>query len=282
MDLIDTLATSFNQVVNDLITAIPAIIGALIILLVGWIVAKVVSGVVRRLLERAGADRTFAERSRDVYGARANSIVPSRIGGTVVFWVITIVFLIAAANFLGWPQVSNLLNDFVAWLPNLIVAVIILIAAPVVGRIVRGAVETGSAQVGMTSGSTLGRVAEIAVMAFAVLIAINQVGIASDLVNILFIGIVVALALAFGLAFGLGGRDVAGQVTQDWYDRSKRVAQMPQAAPERDTTFASPIASTPRMARAEAESRFATMKNRFGDLKEHSRRWTGSLTDSTP
>jgi len=143
-----------------------------------------------------------------------------------------LVFLVAAANFLGWPQVSTLLNDFIGWLPNLIVAVIILIAAPVVGRLVRGAVETGSQQMGMTSGRTLGRIAEIAVIAFAVVVAVNQVGIASDLVNILFIGVVAALAIGFGLAFGLGGREVAAQVTQDWYRKSQEAAARVQAAVE--------------------------------------------------
>lgn len=224
-DLGDTLAVSFNEVVNDLVNALPAIIGALVILLVGYVIAKVASGIVKRLLDRAGADRAMAARGAEVYGTRANRFQPSAIAAMITFWVIMLVFLIAAANFLGWPQVSQLLNDFIGWVPNLIVAVIILIAAPVVGRLVRGAVESGSAQLGMTSGSTLGRVAEIAVIAFAVLIAINQVGIASDLVNILFIGVVAALALAFGLAFGLGGREVAGQVAQDWYDRSKGTAE---------------------------------------------------------
>lgn len=228
MNLGDTLSASFNQVVNDLVTALPAVIGAVIILLVGYVVARVVSGIVRGLLQRAGADKAFAERGQQVYGARATSFKLSSLAGTIVFWVIMIVFLIAAANFLGWPQVSDLLNDFIGWLPNLIVAVIILIAAPVVARVVRGAVETGSAQMGLSSGGTLGRVAEIGIIAFAVLIAINQVGIASDLVNILFIGLVAAMALAFGLAFGLGGRDVAGQVAQDWYDRSKGVADKAQ------------------------------------------------------
>lgn len=246
MNLAETLAASFNQVVNDLVTALPAIIGALLILLIGWIIAKVVSGIVRRVLERSGADKAFADRSSDVYGKRANSIVPSKLAGTVTFWVIMVVFLIAAANFLGWPQVSNLLNDFIGWLPNLIVAVIILIAAPVIARIVRGAVETGSAQMGMSSGQTLGRVVEIGVIAFAVLIAVNQVGIAADLVNTLFIGLVAALALAFGLAFGLGGREVAAQVTQEWYDRSKESAAKVKAAVE-----GPPEATETRPARSE-------------------------------
>ena len=188
MNLVDTLVASFNEVVNDLVTALPALIGALIILLVGYIVAKIVSGVVRRLLVRVGADRRFAEHGADVYGQNANTMKPSTIGASVTFWVLILVFVVAAANFLGWPQVSQLINDFLAWLPNLIVAIIILVAAPIVGRLVRRAVEGGSDQLGMTSGRMLGRIAEIAVIAFAVLIAINQVGIATDLVNILFIG----------------------------------------------------------------------------------------------
>ncbi len=89
----------------------------------------------------------------------------------------------------------------------------------------------------------LGRIAEIAVIAFAVLIAVNQVGIATDLVNILFIGIVAALALALGLAFGLGGREVAGQVTQDWYDRSKEVSARAQAQMAKGSSTTPP---TPR------------------------------------
>ena len=229
MDLAETLRASFNQVVNDLVTALPSIIGALLILLIGWIVARVVSGIVRSLLERAGADRAFASTGKEVYGDRTSAFTPSKLAGMITFWVIMLVFLIAAANFLGWPQVSQLLNDFIGWLPNLIVAVIILIAAPVVGRLVRGAVETGSAQMGMSSGRTLGRIAEIAVIAFGVVVAINQVGIAANLVNILFIGLVAALAIGFGLAFGLGGREVAAQVTQDWYARSKGAAAQAEA-----------------------------------------------------
>lgn len=77
---------------------------------------------------------------------------------------------------------------------------------------------------GFTNASLLGRIAEIAIVAFAVIIAINQIGIAENLVNTLFVGIVAALALAFGLAFGLGGRDVASQLTQSWYEQSQSAA----------------------------------------------------------
>ena len=101
---------------------------------------------------------------------------------------------------------SLLINDFLAWLPNLIVAVIIVLAAPVLGRIVRRAIEASGGGIGLSNTGLLGRVAEFTVIAFGVILALYQVGIASELVNILFIGVVLAMALAFGLAFGLGGR----------------------------------------------------------------------------
>lgn len=233
MNLGDTLSASFNQVVNDLVRALPAIIGALLILLIGYVLARVASGLVHTLLQRAGADRMFAQHGASVYGEAGGALLPSKLGSLIVFWVIMLIFLIAAANFLGWPQVSALMNGFVGWLPNLIVAVIIVVAAPIIGRILRRTIETGASQTGVGNGRLLGRIAEFAVIAFAIVVALNQVGIASDLVNILFIGVVAALALGFGLAFGLGGRQVAEQLTQDWYERSREAAARVQESQAR-------------------------------------------------
>jgi hypothetical protein len=115
------------------------------------------------------------------------------------------------------PQVSVLLNQILLWIPNLIVASIILLVAPLLARFVRGAIEVGAGEMGFSNGRLLGRIAEVAIIAFAVVIALYQLGIAADLINILFIGIVAALAIAFGLAFGLGGRDVAARLTEQWY-----------------------------------------------------------------
>ena len=119
---------------------------------------------------------------------------------------------------------SLLINDFLAWLPNLIVAVIIVLAAPVLGRILRRAIEASGGGIGLSNTGLLGRVAEFTVISFGVILALYQVGIASELVNILFIGVVLAMALAFGLAFGLGGRSVAEEMSRAWYQRSMEVA----------------------------------------------------------
>jgi len=224
MNLLDTLGESFNQAIATLVEGIPTLVGALVILGVGWIVGRIVGRVVTTLLLRVDSDRWFQRYAGDVYGDATGSLSPSRMIGLLAKWLIYLVFFIAATNYLGWPQVSALLNDFLAWLPNLVVAVVIVIAAPVIGRLLRSAMTAASTGMGLGSAAVLGRLAEIAVVAFAVIIALNQVGIASDLVSTLFAGLVAALALAFGLAFGLGGRDVAAEITRSMYDRSRTVA----------------------------------------------------------
>ena len=146
-------------------------------------------------------------------------------------WIIRFVFLVAAANVLGMTQVSVLLNQILLWLPNLLIAVVILLVAPLLGRFVRGVIEVGAGQMGFGNARILGRIAEIAIVAFAVVIALYQIGIANDLISILFIGVVGAVAIAFGLAFGLGGREVAAEITRSWYtEMSAATAKVMEAA----------------------------------------------------
>jgi hypothetical protein len=244
----DAVFLSLSNALNTFLAAIPQVIGALLIILIGWIVAGILARIVTEVLRRAGADRLFAEHGGEVYGAQSRKIQPSVVAGELVKWLIRIVFLVAAANVLGLTQVSELLNDVLLWIPNLIVAAIILLLAPLLARFVRGAIEVGAGQMGFSNAPLLGRIAEIAIVAFAVVIAINQIGIAANLVNTLFIGVVAALAIAFGLAFGLGGPDVAAQRTQSGYEQSQATAARLRAreaagGPKRTTTSKSTPAS---------------------------------------
>jgi hypothetical protein len=220
----DAIFLALSNALNTFLAAIPQVIGALLIIIIGWIIAGLLARVASELLRRAGADRLFAERGGEVYGAQSKRFKPSAVVGELVKWLIRIVFLVAAANVLGMPQVSELLNQILLWIPNLIVAAVILLLAPLLARFVRGAIEVGAGEMGFSNAPLLGKIAEIAIVAFAVVIAINQIGIAANLVNTLFIGLVGAVSLAFGLAFGLGGRDVAAQITQSWYDSSQATA----------------------------------------------------------
>jgi hypothetical protein len=214
----DAVFLSLTNALNSFLNAIPQVVGALLIILIGWVISNVLARLVREVLERGGADRLFAEHGGAVYGARSSAFQPSLVTAEVVKWIVRFIFLVAAANVLGLTQVSVLLNDVLLWIPNLLVAAVILLVAPLLARFVRGAIEVGGGQMGFSNTRLLGRIAEIAIVAFAVLIAINQLGIAADLINILFIGLVAAISLGFGLAFGLGGRDVAARITHDWYE----------------------------------------------------------------
>lgn len=236
----DAVFLAVSNTLNTFLSAIPQVIGALLILAIGWILSGILARVVTGLLRRAGADRLMAQHGTGVYGERSAQFKPSIVVAEIVKWIVRFVFLVAAANVLGMTQVSALLNQVLLWIPNLLVAAVILLVAPVLARFVRGAIEVGAGQMGFSNASLLGKIAEIAIVAFAVIIAINQIGIAANLVNTLFIGLIAALSLAFGLAFGLGGREVAAQLTQEWYQASKstadRVKQQSASGPRAGAT----------------------------------------------
>jgi hypothetical protein len=243
----DAVFLAVSNALNTFLAAIPQLVGALLIIIIGWIIAGILARVTTAALRRANADRLFAEHGGEVYGPQSKRIQPSIVAGELVKWLVRIIFLVAAANVLGMTQVSELLNQVLLWIPNLIVAAVILLLAPLLARFVRGGIEVGAGEMGFTNARLLGRIAEIAIVAFAVIIAINQIGIAENLVNTLFIGLVGAVALAFGLSFGLGGRDVAAQITQSWYEstqataarvRSQTAQPKPRPRPASDSTRA--------------------------------------------
>src|SRR5688500_14126145 len=160
----DAVLLAVSTALNNFVAALPQVIGALLILVIGWLIAGAVGRLATSLLRRAGADRLFAAHGSDVYGARSAQVKPSSVVGEIVKWLIRIVFLVAAANVLGMPQVSELLNQVLLWIPNLLVAAVILLVAPLVARFVRGAIEVGAGQMGFTNATLLGRVAEIQII----------------------------------------------------------------------------------------------------------------------
>jgi hypothetical protein len=156
----------------------------------------------------------FAERARI-------SADPSEMVATIVKWLIRIVVLLVAFDVLGLPAVSEVLREFLLWLPNLIVAIAVLIIAGVAAGALSNVVRGAAAEAGFRNPDTLATVTRVAVWAFAVVIAVNQLGVAQTLINTLLTGVVFALALAVGLAFGLGGRDTAARKLEQWENRNR-------------------------------------------------------------
>jgi len=207
------------------LSGIPKILGFLIILLVGWMIASALAGIVASLL-RSVKFNDMSQRSGITdfvhnMGWRAD---PAGFVANVTKWFVRLIVLTVAFDALGLPAVSQVLQQLLMFIPNLIVAIVVLVigglAANALAGVVRGAASSG----GMGNGELLATITRVAVWAFAIVIAVNQIGIASTLVNTLFMGFVGALALALGLAFGLGGRDTASQIVRTWYEQGRNEA----------------------------------------------------------
>ena len=171
----------------------------------------------------------------------------------VAKWFVRLITLVVAFDTLGLPAVSGVLQQLLLWLPNLVVALAILVigglCAGALSRLVRGA----TAEAGFGNPDTFATVAKVAVWGFAIVVAVNQLGIATTLINTLLIGVVGALALASGLAFGLGGRERAAQLL------SKVSAQAQEAGPRLQRA-----ASAARQLRSERRASLPTVENPSG------------------
>lgn len=218
----DSILVSFTAALSALLGFIPALIGAVVVLVIGWVLSNFLARLVRTVLMKVGFEAA-ARRTGVTSVVSGSDRGASWLMGELVKWFIRLIFLEAAAQILHMSAVSNLLNSIILWIPNLIVALVILLLgmllADILGPVVRGAASRS----GMGNPDLLATMAEFGVMAFAVIIALNQLGVAKELVDALFIGMVFALALAIGLAFGLGGRETAGEIWRRMYRRSMGV-----------------------------------------------------------
>ena len=205
-----SIFNALSNAVNLILTFIPRVIGFLVILIVGVIVATLVSKAVTFLLRKVGFDRMANRIGLNRFEQRMGvSMDPAGLLGKIVYWFLILIFLVPATDALGLPSVSNVLNTLVAYIPNVFVAVLVLflgtLAATFVADLVRGA--TATANIG--NPSIFAGVARWSIIGFAALVALEQLQIAPALVNELFGAMVLAVAIAFGLAFGLGGQDAA-------------------------------------------------------------------------
>lgn len=211
----DAFRASLAGALNTFLSAIPRIIGFAVVLIVGWIISSLLARGVEALLH-AVKFNDLARRSGfadfvQKMGVRDDS---SGVIASIVKWFVRLITLVVAFDTLGLPAVSNVLQQLLLWLPNLVVALVVLVigglAAKALSQLVRGA----TAEAGFSNPDTLATVTRVAVWGFTIVVAVNQLGIAVTLINTLMIGLVGAMALAFGLAFGLGGRDRAAQVLE--------------------------------------------------------------------
>ena len=126
---------------------------------------------------------------------------------------------------LGLNQISEIVNAILLWLPHLVVAIAIIVIGALIARFVGGLVRGTTSQMGFSNAEILGNVAYYAILVFAAIAAIDQLGIAETLVNTLLIGLVATVVLAAGLAFGLGGQQTAARITEGWYESGRQASR---------------------------------------------------------
>jgi hypothetical protein len=227
------IQTPLSNALSRLLTAIPAIIGGLIILGIGWFVAALVAHGAAAILRRVRFN-DMAHRS-GLAGFVNNTGMETDAIGFVAFtakWFIRLIALVIAFDALGLPAVSDTLRQLVLWLPGLVVALVVLVIGGLAANGLYRVVRASAARGDIGNPNILAAIARGIVWAFAIVVAVQQVGIASELVTTLFTALAAGLALALGLAFGLGGRETAGEIIQDLYARlghgRPRVGRAPQ------------------------------------------------------
>jgi hypothetical protein len=193
---------------------IPGLIGALVILVVGYIVAKVVGNLLARVLTRAGLDRTMLSGQTGEWVRKATAS-PSMLVGKLAFWAIFLGAISLAATALGIEALTAFVATVYAYLPNVIAAVLIFLVA---GAIAAGVSTLATRFMGDTpTGRIVSTAAPILVMTIATFMILDQLKIAEDIVVITYAALLGSIALAAALAFGLGGRDVAAQMLRGAY-----------------------------------------------------------------
>lgn len=208
----DVIVASLQEVWASVVNFVPLLIGAVVVFIVGWIVAAALGKVVEQVVRALRVDQLLSklelEKALEKGGWKLNT--GAFVGG-LVKWFLIVVFLLAAANILGLSQVSDFLRDVLLYIPNVVVSALILIIAALVAgaveKLVRGSIEAAGYR-----SSLAGVVTRWSIWTFAIVAVLLQLGIATALIQTVVTGLVAALALAFGLAFGLGGKDAAAEI----------------------------------------------------------------------
>ena len=214
---------SLQEAVGQIFGYVPQLIGAIVILIVGYVVAKVLQAVIGRVLQGIGFDGWMERAGIKRFFDRADTHqTPAGILGRLVFWFVFIIAIVMATDALGIRQVSAVFSQLIAYIPNIIAAILILILASLLANFVAGLVR------GATGIDVLGTVAQVAIIVYAVFAALTQLGIAVQLTAPTFLIVLGAIALAAAIAFGFGAQGVARDIVEKAYERRDEARQKMQ------------------------------------------------------
>jgi hypothetical protein len=194
---------------------VPGLLLAAAVLIAGYLFAKAVQKGATHLLKRVRLNDVLRKGGvTDRPGAHFN---PTRVVGSLLFWLVMFTVMLVAANALGLDSLAQVFSELVSYIPSVIAAIVIVILGIVLGDVVAGLILAGTGS--LHGGPTLARAGKGGVIILAVFMSLQQLGVATDIVTTAFAIIFGAIALALALSFGLGNRELAGEITRAWYER---------------------------------------------------------------
>jgi hypothetical protein len=216
----DALVGSTTSVFVVVYNFLPRLFSAILVFAIGLILANITKNIAVKILQTLNLSALLKKTAFENFLIQAE--VKNKIEdiiGTVLKWLVLLVFIVASVNILGLPTVSEILNNILNYIPNIIAAIFILAIGLLLAGIIETLVKGAVSQLDIKTARLLGKIASYIMMIFASLAAVNELGIAKELINIIFIGFISMLAIGFGLAIGLGSKDLVSQILTGWYKK---------------------------------------------------------------
>jgi small-conductance mechanosensitive channel len=228
---------SLQNALSTFLEYIPQLIGAIIILVIGYFVARILQAVVARVLQAIGFDRWMEHGGIKQFFDRAQTReTPATVLGRLVFWFVFIIAITMAADALGIQQVSAVLSQLIAYIPSIIAAILILVLAALLANFLAGIVR------GATGSDLLSNIARYAIIIYAAFAAITELGVAVQLTAPTFLIVLGGAALAAAIAFGFGAQGVARDIVEKAYERRDEAQQQGDSAGSTTTGTTRPSA----------------------------------------
>ena len=221
----EVLVNSLAELGTTVAGFLPNLVATLVILVVGWLLSRLVQVIVQRVMNQVGFDRASARlRVTDTLAEAGIESSPSRILARLVFWVLMLTFLLSAVETLGLTAVTATIDRLISFLPNVIAAGLILVLGLMLARLVRNLVGSTAAAAGVGQGQRLGALAQGTVSLVVGVVALEQLGIQTEVVVTMLTAVVLALGVSLGVAFALGARPVIGHILAGHFLRQSLAA----------------------------------------------------------
>ncbi len=223
MSISDTFISVFNQLTTDFISFIPTFLVALVVFLVGLLVARFARNLIVKLFSVLKLSKLTSSPSLSKFLKNADIEKKlENVFGEIIRWLIILVFSITSLNLLGLSTLTQVLSGLLNYIPSIFAALIIILAGTLLAGFLEKLVKASLSGFDVRTSRIMGKFTSYLIMVIVILAAIAQLGIAQYFINIIFIGFIAIITLAFGLGLGLGSKDLIQKILENWYKNLKK------------------------------------------------------------